>query len=141
MNVKKLLYESFERSLNEEEKNTLTDALVSSRELREEREKILGIRARLSAGAVRDFSDGFEEKVLRKINSPAVKKNTDYLFFKSLNMMFKRIVYATVIIIVISVSYNFSKSGSISIQSALGIKQQETTLADAFYNKLYSFFN
>lgn len=142
MKVNKLLYESFERSLSEEEAQKLQNALAVSSELRLEYERIRKLRNYVSAGAVRDFSAGFEDRVMDNIKPSGIKKDFLNPFLNSLSLLFGKIVYATVIIIIISVSYNLTKSGSISVQSALGISAQNgTTIADSFYNKLYSYFN
>ncbi len=80
MNIEKLLYESFERNLSEEEDKILTGALASNGKLRQEKDKIQRLREDISSGVIRDFETGFEERILQKINSTVTKINTDYLF-------------------------------------------------------------
>ena len=142
MKIKKLLYESFERALTNEEEKILAKALACSEALRNEKENIIRLRESLSINAIKDFTPGFEERVLQKINSPkAAKRGGEYDFFNSLSFLFRKIVYATIIIVILSLSYNFTKYGQVSLKSALGIQSQKTSLAETFYNSLYSIFS
>ena len=141
MKLKKLLYESFDRVLTKKELYKLDIALNKSRILAKEKNDISNLREMISSNNMqRDFSPGFEFEVIRKINSHPTRGSYQYIFFNSLNMVFRKIAYATVIFIILTLSYNFGKSGSISFQSALGIKQQDTSLADDFKN-LFSFYD
>jgi hypothetical protein len=139
MNLKKILYESFDRGLTKNEALKLSDALKKSTGLARERNDIKNIRDAVSGSARTAFSPGFEIEVLRKINSQSLKGSDQYILFTSLNSAFRKLAYATIIFIIITLSYNFGKSGNISLKSALGIKQQNSSLADEFKN-LFSFY-
>ena len=140
MNIKKLLYESFDRKLTKNEEKKLLSALNKSVILSKEENEISSIRELIAGNMQRDFSPGFEIEVINRINSRITDGSSLYIFFSSMNTAFRKLAYATIIFIIITLTYNFSKSGNISLQSALGIKQQNSTsLADDFKN-LFSFY-
>jgi hypothetical protein len=140
MNIKKLLYESFDRNLTESERQKLDGALDSSNNLNKEKDEIFSLREMVFSNTQKDFSAGFEFEIIRRLNSSSTKGNYQYVFFNSLNTVFRRLAYATIIFIILTLSYNFGKSGNISFQSAIGIKQQNTSLVDDFTN-LFSFYD
>lgn len=141
MNNRKLLYESFDRSLSAEEKKKLDKALTRSESLKKEKEEIAELRQFMASNKPADFKPVFELRVLAKLNPENKTKNQDFFFLNSLSFFFKRIAFITAIIVILALSYNFTRTGDISIKSALGIKSQQSSLADSFYNNLYSFFN
>ena len=140
MNIKKLLYESFDRKLKAEESLKLDSALKQSAGLMNEKESISRLREVVSQNGQKEFSPDFEYNLMRRINMPAEKKNYQYIFFDSLSSVFRKTAFAAIIIIVLTLTYNFGRIGNISLQSALGIKQQTTSFADDFKN-LFSFYN
>ena len=140
MNSKRLLYESFDRKLTKDEAQKLGKALNNSTDLNKERSDISYLRKMIKESSQKDFSPGFELEVMRRINFPATIGNYQYIFFNSLNTAFRRLVYATIIFILLTLSYNFGKSGNISFQSAFGIRQQDSSLVDDFKN-LFSFYD
>ena len=140
MKIKKLLYESFDRELSKEEQGILNKTLVESDSLREEYDKLKKLRSFVSSNSSGDFKAGFEDNLMEKMHLIRNKPNRESVFFNSLSLLFKKITYVTIIILVITLSYNFTRSGNISLESAIGIKQQQSTLADSFYNNLYSIF-
>jgi hypothetical protein len=140
VNIIKLLYESFDRSLTKTEVRKLDKALNESDSLTQEKEDLSNLRKVIHYNTQRDFSPEFEFQVMRKISSPIAKSSYQYAFFNSLNTIFRKLAYATIIFIILTLSYNFEKNGNISIQSALGIKQQNTSLADEFKD-LFSFYD
>jgi len=140
MNIKKLLYESFDRNLSKSDAKKLDTALKKSGNLSKEINDITLFREIIARNTQKDFSPGFESEVLRKINSRAIKGNYQNVFFNSLNTAFRKLAFAVIIFIIITLSYNIGKSGNISFQSAMGIKQQNTSLADDF-KYLFYFYN
>jgi len=140
MNIKKLLYESFDRKLKAEESLKLDSALKQSAGLMNEKESISRLREVVSQNGQKEFSPDFEYNLMRRINMPAEKKNYQYIFFDYLSSVFRKTAFAAIIIIVLTLTYNFGRIGNISLQSALGIKQQTTSFADDFKN-LFSFYN
>ena len=140
MNIKKLLYENFDRKLKAEESIKLDSVLKQSAELMNEKESISRLREIVSQNGQREFSPEFEYNLMRKINMPAEKKNYQYVFFDYLSSVFRKTAFAAIIIIILTLTYNFGRIGNISVQSALGIKQQTTTFADDFKN-LFSLYN
>jgi hypothetical protein len=140
MRIKKLLYESFDRNLTGKESQKLNKALTNSDSLNKEKNDLSNLRGMILKNTQKDFSAEFEFEVFRRLKQRKTDRNYQYIFFNSLNNSFKKLAYATIIFIILTLSYNFEKSGSISIQSALGIKQQNTSLADDFKN-LFSFYD
>jgi hypothetical protein len=139
MRIKKLLYESFDRNLTGKESQKLDKALTNSDSLNKERNDLSNLREMILNNTQKDFSTDFEFEVFRGLNQRKTDRSYQYIFFNSLNNLFKKLAYATLIFIILTLSYNFGKNGSISFQSALGIKQQNTSLADDFKN-LFSFY-
>jgi hypothetical protein len=140
MRIKKLLYESFDRNLTGKESQKLDRALTNSDSLNKEKNDLSNLREMILNNTQKDFSADFEFEVFRRLKQRKTDRSYQYIFFNSLNKSFKKLAYATIIFIILTLSYNFEKSGSISIQSALGIKQQNTSLADDFKN-LFSFYD
>lgn len=140
MNIKKLLYESFDRKLSKDESLDLNSELEKNYDLNKEKNDITYMREMVLNSGRKEFNPGFEYELMRKINSPAEKGNYQYVFFNSLNTAFKRLAFATIIFIILTLTYNFGRIGNISFQSAFGIKQQTTSFADDFKN-LFSFYN
>jgi hypothetical protein len=140
MNIKKLLYESFDRKLSKDEAQKLNSAFNKHQDLNTERDGISYVRKMVLNSGQKDFSPDFEYELMRKINSPAEKGNYQYIFFNSLNTAIRKLAFATIIFIILTLTYNFGRIGNISFQSAIGIKQQTTSFADDFKN-LFSFYN
>jgi activator of HSP90 ATPase len=140
MNIKKLLYESFDRNLSKSEANKLKNALIKSESLKKEQSELSTFREVIFQNTQKDFSPDFEFEVLRKINSRTTRGSYQDIFFNSLNTTFRRLAYAVLIFIILTLSYNFEKNGNISFRSALGVKQQNSSLAEDFKN-LFSIYN
>lgn len=121
-----LLYRSFDEPLTQEQLKELDDALSSSSELKQEKERIAKMRVLLSESAQKSFKPFFAEKVVQRVNKLA--KSGQEIFFESLFKLFRPVAIAAAVVIITIVSYNLFKSGELSINSALG--QPELTFED-----------
>lgn len=139
MNIRKLLYESFDRKLSEKEAEKLKTALSKSNKLNKEKSELSYMREMVFRNAQKDFSPGFELEVMRKLNLAGTKETYPVMFFNTLSKSFRPLAFASIIFILITLTYNVTKSGRISFQSAFGITQNNTTLADDV-KSLFSFY-
>lgn len=119
-----LLYRSFDDTLSEAERRRLEDALASSPALRDEHNRLVQLRQMVSDSAVGSFKPWFAERVLARIMTKEARE-TD-LFFTALYAMFRRVVIATVVAILITVTYNLVQSGTISFAATFGFQEEPT---------------
>jgi hypothetical protein len=127
--IKQLLYESFDRELNEREKNILDFALIDSEELQKEKENLIVIRSKLKNQAEPGFSGSFVNKVMNEIHKLSNQKD-NYEFFENIYLLFKPVVIAATVLIIALVSLNFIKSEKISLEDAIAIP--DATISDAY---------
>jgi hypothetical protein len=74
-----------------------------------------------NAGVCYDFSDGFGDKVIRKIFSASLSVNREVEFVRSMNYVFNRIALTGIAAIVILMISIFVMEGSFSLNSILGL--------------------
>ena len=127
--IKQLLYESFDRELNEREKNILNFALIDSEELQREKESIILMRNKLNNQAESGFSGSFINKVMSEVQRLSKQKD-NYEFFENVYMLFRPVVIAATLLIIALISLNFIKSENISIEDAIAVP--DVTISDAY---------
>ena len=127
--IKQLLYESFDRELNEKEKVILNVALTDSEELQKEKENIIRMREKLSNQTEQRFGTSFVDRVMNKVQKISKQKDR-YEFFENIYLRFRPVVIAATILIITMVSLNFLKSEQISLEGAIAVP--EVTLSDAY---------
>ena len=107
----KLLYRSLDSELCEKDQQRLNDALVRSDELRLERDRALAQRQALAKSGTQSFSPFFSERVMGRIDSLGqTRKNGFDLFYETFKSMFQRLAVASVVILLVLISYNLIKS-------------------------------
>lgn len=119
-----LLYRSFDGTLTPGERKELDEALSRSKELRNEKDRIVALRNEISASAAKSFRPFFAERVMHTITSAAKAKNGLEKFFESLKLAFRRVAVVSTMAILLLLVYNFVKSGDISITGAFGMSQE-----------------
>ena len=127
--IKQLLYESFDRELNEREKNILNFALIDSEELQREKESIILMRNKLNNQAESGFSGSFINKVMSEVQRLSKQKD-NYEFFENVYTLFRPVVIAATLLIIALISLNFIKSENISIEDAIAVP--DVTISDAY---------
>ena len=127
--IKQLLYESFDRELNEKEKVILNVALTDSEELQKEKENIIRMREKLSNQTEQRFGTSFVDRVMNKVQKISKQKDR-YEFFENIYLRFRPVVIAATILIITMVSLNFLKREQISLEGAIAVP--EVTLSDAY---------
>ena len=101
--IKELLMRSFDETLSEQDQRKLDEALNSSAELRREKEKISAMREMLTAGRDVKFNPMFAERVMNRLPD-ALRPVQEPDLFSALFHMFKRVVFAGAIAVVILAS-------------------------------------
>ena len=119
-----LLYRFFDDALTPEENEELDEALARSKELRDEKDRIVALRNEISASAAKSFRPFFAERVMHAITSATEVKNGLEKFFESLKLAFRRVAVVSATAILLLLVYNFVKSGDISITGAFGMSQE-----------------
>lgn len=102
----KLLYRFFDLKLSQKEQNFLDKALASSKDLREEKNRIESMRKAFPDSAKGNFSPYFTAKVMQRIRE-IKNKNTQVNFFNTLVYDFKIIAVAAAIVLGLLVVFNF----------------------------------
>jgi hypothetical protein len=74
-----------------------------------------------NAGVSYDFSNGFGDKVIRRIFSASLSVNREVEFVRSMNYVFNRIALTGIAAIVILMISIFLMEGSFSLNSILGL--------------------
>jgi hypothetical protein len=90
-----------------------------------------GIFQELQEGGVDfDFSQGFDDKVLKRVSAPDQSQNKEVEFVRSMNHVFYRIALTGVAAIVLMLISIFLTEGSLSFNSFLGLgnSYDETTI-------------
>lgn len=125
--TEELIYRSFDGVLNEEEKNTLEEALNSSEELRSETTLIAQMRDLLSGSKSIHFPDGFADKVVERVKTEI--QNNGELMYSVMKKQFRTFAIAASLLAVAFISFNVINNGEFSINSALGIEESAMELA------------
>lgn len=103
--VLKLLYRSFDDDLNEKERKELEEALKNSKELRQEREKILAQRKAVSESGAQSFEPFFAERVMAQIDALHEKAEMDS-FYRTLKSVFRPFAIVGAVALVALIIYN-----------------------------------
>lgn len=127
--IKKLLYESFDRGLNERERNILNAALAESARLRKEKEDIMQMRNELSSQNGQKFKPFFVDQVMNEIRAWKDQKDSNE-YFDYISVLFRPVAIAATILIIALVSLNFIKSDRVSLEGAIAVP--EVTITDAY---------
>ena len=130
MNIKKILYKSFDSILSIREDNILKNKLLSSEKLLQKKEKIENLRIELAIMKTGKFSSAFENNVLKMIHMQDYPK---MLLYKELNFAFKKLVITAILLIVFLIAFNFSEHGKVNILNKQNIKLQEAVNSEYLY--------
>jgi hypothetical protein len=118
--INKLIYKSFDGSLDDKESAMLERYLLESDEIRKEYNRLNLIREKISGSAITSFKPFFEERVIAKINYPADDKDLLNNWTISLTASFRKVALVAMIILVMLVTYNLNKGNKYSIENLLG---------------------
>jgi hypothetical protein len=124
--IVKLLYRSFDDELSQAEQQQLDQALLESKNLREEKGRIAQMRTAISDSGEESFKPFFAEKVIRRIKEA---KHAQENFFDSLIYVFRPVVIAVTILLLALVSFNLFKSDHRTVSTAFA--EPEITLEHA----------
>jgi hypothetical protein len=109
--VLKLLYRSLDRSLTENEERRLDRALAESEELRRLREDLLALRRAVADGAGPSFGPQFADRVINRWSASSPAAQPLDAVYDSYRLIFKRLAVASLLILVILVSYAVVQDG------------------------------
>lgn len=126
--LSKLLFESFDRELNVEEKKRLDKALEDPL-IRLEKKRIEKMRGVIAEAKTSTFKPFFAERVMRKVQKLNMPELSPEIFFRDLLSVFKKVAIAGLFICAILVSANFiAKDSSTIIQD---VQRAEVTIDEA----------
>jgi hypothetical protein len=128
--ILKLLYRSLDASLTDAEQAELQQALTQSDELRAEKKRIVALRKQLQRGAVRTFRPFFAERIVSRLERAKRQNLRQYDFFDSMVYVFRRVLVAAAVIVILLVSYNIIENNGLSMNKLLGF--QEVTPEDVW---------
>ncbi len=123
--VRDLLLKSLDSELSNEEYQQLESALERSSRLRAEKESLLKMRSSLKSAAANSFGDGFQDRVMARIQV----KNTEEFTF-NLFQIFRPVAIAAILLIIITASFNMWSSEQFSVDGILALTDISPT--DAF---------
>ncbi|MFZ5979388.1 MAG: hypothetical protein ACOYVF_02045 [Candidatus Zixiibacteriota bacterium] len=126
--LKEILYRSFDSPLDPVEARLLDDALRDSEELRREKEAIEEMRQALAAGKPEGFQPFFAEKVMNRIETMETESEPSVHFMESLMVYFRPMAIIATTAVLILLAINLKTGGNWSIQSALGLEENETEM-------------
>jgi hypothetical protein len=121
-----LLYRSFDDELSQTERKQLDEALLKSKDLREEKSRITQMRTAISNSGQLSFKPFFAEKVIRRIREAQQVQES---FFDSLIYVFRPVVIAVTILLLALMSFNLFNSNHKTVATAFG--EPEITLEHA----------
>lgn len=124
-----LLLRSFDSKLAAEEQARLDRALKESESLRLDQEQLKVMRSAIRQGASRSFRPFFAERVMRRIESSVQARERLDPFFESLMAVFKPVMIAAGILIVIMLSYNAVRHDGALVA---GVAEPDVSIEDAF---------
>ena len=117
-----LLYRSFDEKLDTEKQRQLEEALSTSAELREERERLLLMRKKIREQSKHSFGEQFVGSVMNAILK-SEDRDEEYIFLNT----FLRFVRPTAIVAAILatgiIGYNLTRADNISWEKALGLSE------------------
>jgi anti-sigma factor RsiW len=119
-----LLYRSFDGQLLPEEQQRLEEALASSKQLRDEKERIVALRKTISGNAAQSFEPFFAERVMQRITAEMEQKlETVEDFFNSLLWSFRRVALTGAIAVLLLFANNLLRADDLSLDSLLAMPQ------------------
>jgi hypothetical protein len=127
--ARKILYESFDRDLSDEENALLNHALAASPELLKEKREIQAIRENAAKAGESAFSPFFVEKTLGRLYSITPSPGTPGLF-ENLVAAFKPVAIGSAVAFIILIFFN-SKDGTTVMPKETGAGA-ETSLEEMF---------
>ena len=114
-----LLIRSLDDDVNQNEKDILEKALSESDHLRKEKEKLLKMRALIGKGEYQ-FSYGFADRVLNRLDHKSNHNGIEFGFVKDLNRIFTRVAITGIAAILILLLSIYITTGSVSLDSLSG---------------------
>jgi hypothetical protein len=123
MNMKKLLYKSFDTGLSDSEKYALNEALKSSSELRKMKADIEAVRNAVKDTAITDFSPGFQTRLLNEISRSRIYISALSSFTDSLTLSFRKVAFSAAIILMLLIGYNLNEGNNYIFENILGISK------------------
>ena len=125
-----LLYRSVDDELSPGEMERLEKALGSSKELRDEKDRLRAIREAVSSGAARSFEPFFAERVMQGVRELKTPEGGQDLFFQSLFSVFRPLAATAAIFVIALLSLNLITNDSLSVASAFAMP--DVTVEEAF---------
>lgn len=113
--LRKLLVQSFEEPLGNQDQQLLNAGLEASKELQKDKQEILKLRGNLKAVEA-DFSQGFEQKVMNALREKKVQAGT----FEILPI-FRTVAFSGIAAILIVLFGVYFADGSLTFDSIMGI--------------------
>ena len=128
---KNLLFKYLDGELSKDEEFEFNKLVESSKSFRIEKQEFEQMREFISSNAEKSLKPMFETRVLNELNSNAgnYQKNN---FSELLAVSFRKILAPALIIILFLLSFNLISSGEVSVNSALGIQNQNVSIEEAF---------
>ncbi len=116
-----LLYRSFDEELKSDEQRQLSSALSKSASLRAEKKRVQEMRNIISGSAVESFQPFFAKRVMQRIHATAETRFNLINSFGDLLKIFRPVLLTASTTIIIIVAFSVWTSGSLSVESVLGI--------------------
>jgi len=112
--LRRLLLRSFDDKLDPKDRMRLEEALKSSSELREEKERLMALRLNISESRAAGFGPGFADRVMGRIAAPAPQENGLESLYDTFRRMFQKFALAGAVALLVLVTYNLSIGDSLS---------------------------
>ena len=126
-----LLYRSLDASLTPGEQRRLDAALRRDPDLRDEYERLVGLRGLVENQASPSFRADFSQRVMERLAaesaaSPAPNPECETTpgFEDALSLMFRRMAVAASVAAVLLLTYNLATSESVSITTSFGLTEE-----------------
>ncbi|MGD9900840.1 MAG: hypothetical protein AB7T22_17070 [Calditrichaceae bacterium] len=134
--ILKLLYRSFDEQLSPKDEKLLADYLKGSEWLRSEHKRTERIRQKIISAGSQNFKPFFAERVLRRLDEATDRERAFDIFSCELFVVFKRVTFASVLLIAGIISWNITKSDHLSLRNAFSVP--EITIEKVFepFNQL-----
>lgn len=120
-----LLLKSLDTELSIEEYQQLESALENSSRLRAEKESLIQMRNSIKTAAATSFDDGFQDRVMARIQAKNIEEFTFTLF-----QIFRPVAIAAILLIILTASFNMWSSEQLSFDGILALTDISPT--DAF---------
>ena len=126
-----LLYRSLDASLTPGEQSRLDAALRRDPDLRDEYERLVGLRGLVENQESPSFRADFSQRVMERLAaesaaSPAPNPEGETMpgFEDALSLMFRKVAVAASVAAVLLLTYNLATSESVSITTSLGLTEE-----------------